>query len=199
MKINHDRTTLIKEVAFPHSSWLFNNKKLLSHAKRPQRTQFSLHRQKAFRGLGQAETTSTYVKRLEKSHFISVSQPEMTVSVNSGTVKLAFPIDYEAEVSVSQRLLEASHHDDLKSAFECIANTFVDVNFIGTVNLKTKKTEIVLHEESAHEVRVEYEEFKTDVTALFLAAHSGNLTLVRKLLVKAFDRVFIYLFFKLIN
>jgi hypothetical protein len=75
----------------------------------------------------------------------------------------------------------------------------VDVNFIGTVNLKTKKTEIMLHEESAHEVRVEYEEFKTDVTALFLAAHSGNLTLVRKLLVRHLTVFLFIYFFKLIN
>ncbi|KAM1480611.1 hypothetical protein ACFX2I_027736 [Malus domestica] len=46
----------------------------------------------------------------------------------------------------------------------------------------SKKIEIVAQNESAHEVRVEYEEFKTQITALFLAAHFGNLVLVRKLL-----------------
>ncbi|KAM1616767.1 hypothetical protein ACFX2K_025843 [Malus domestica] len=55
-------------------------------------------------------------------------------------------------------------------------------NFVGTVCLKSKKTEIVVQGESAHEVHVEYEEFKTQITALFFAAHSGNLVLVRKLL-----------------
>ncbi|KAK9276201.1 hypothetical protein L1049_005732 [Liquidambar formosana] len=108
----------------------------------------------------------------------------MTVFGNSGAGFLAgkqvFPIDYEA--AVSQRLVDAAHANDLKSAFECIEDPFVDVNFIGTVCLKARKTEVVLHEESAHEVRVEYEEFKTEVTALFLAAHTGNLTLLRKLL-----------------
>ncbi|KAF8390612.1 hypothetical protein HHK36_025139 [Tetracentron sinense] len=94
--------------------------------------------------------------------------------------KQVFPVDYEAEVS--QRLVEASHTSDLKSAFECIADPFVDVNFIGTVCLKDRKTEVLLHDESADEVRIEYEEFKTDVTALFLAVHAGNLKLVRKLL-----------------
>lgn len=91
-----------------------------------------------------------------------------------------FPVDWEAEVS--QRLVEASHASDLKSALDCIENPFVDVNFVGTVCLKTRKTEVLLHEESANEVKVEYEDFKTDVTALFLAVHAGNVALVRKLL-----------------
>ncbi|KAH7515526.1 uncharacterized protein LOC107428353 isoform X2 [Ziziphus jujuba] len=108
----------------------------------------------------------------------------MTVFGNSNAGylvgKQVFPVDYEAEVS--QRLVDAAHNNDLKLACEWIADSFVDVNFVGTVSLKAKKTEIVLHGELAHEVRVEYEEFKTEVTALFLAAHSGNLALVRKLL-----------------
>ncbi|XP_065875962.1 uncharacterized protein [Euphorbia lathyris] len=104
----------------------------------------------------------------------------MTVFGNSGTGKQVFPIDYQSEVS--QRLLDASHINDLKSAFECLDDPFVDVNFVGTVSLKAKKTEVLLRDESPHEVRVEYQEFKTDVSALFLAAHTGNLKLVRKLL-----------------
>ncbi|RWR72037.1 ankyrin-3-like protein [Cinnamomum micranthum f. kanehirae] len=108
----------------------------------------------------------------------------MTVFGHSGGGFLAgkqvFPVDCEAEIS--QRLVEASHGGDLRSALECIADPFVDVNFVGAVSLKSRKTEVVLHEESSDEVRVEYEEFKTDVSALFLAAHTGNLALVRKLL-----------------
>ncbi|XP_034914514.1 uncharacterized protein [Populus alba] len=108
----------------------------------------------------------------------------MTVFGNSGAVFLAgkqvFPVDYQAEVS--QKLVDASHNNDLKQALQCLEDPFVDVNFIGTVSLKSKKTEVSLHDESANEVHVEYEEFKTDVSALFLAAHAGNLTLVRKLL-----------------
>ena len=96
-------------------------------------------------------------------------------------MKQVFPVDYEAEVS--QRLVEASHANDLKSAAECIADPLVDVNFIGAVSLKSRKTELVLREEAATEVRFEFEEFRTEVTALFLAAHAGNVTLVRKLLV----------------
>ncbi|KAG2710571.1 hypothetical protein I3760_04G033600 [Carya illinoinensis] len=91
-----------------------------------------------------------------------------------------FPVDYEADVS--QRLLEASLSSDLKSAIECIADPFVDVNFVGAVCFKSRKTELVLHDESPIEVRVDYEEFKTDVTALFLAVHAGNVDLVKKLL-----------------
>ncbi|GKV07930.1 hypothetical protein SLEP1_g19626 [Rubroshorea leprosula] len=90
------------------------------------------------------------------------------------------PVVYEAEVS--QRLLEAALSGDLSSALECIADPFVDVNFVGAVSLKTRKTEVVLREESASEVRVEYEEFKTDVNALFLAAHVGNVSLLKELL-----------------
>ncbi|PON95314.1 Transmembrane protein [Trema orientale] len=94
--------------------------------------------------------------------------------------KQVFPVDYEAEVS--KRLLEASLSGDLKSAIDCIADPFVDVNFVDAVCLKTRKTEVALRDESASEVCVDYEEFKTDVTALFLAVHAGNAGLVRKLL-----------------
>ena len=52
---------------------------------------------------------------------------------------------------------------------------FVDVNFVSAVSLKTRKIEVVLHDESASEVRVKFEEFKTDVTPLFIAVHTGKL------------------------
>lgn len=83
----------------------------------------------------------------------------------------------------SQRLLDALNAGDSELAFRCLFDPFVDVNFVGTVSLRSKKTEIVLRDEEAHQVRVEYEEFKTGVTALFLAAHFGNLRILRKLLV----------------
>ncbi|KAL5760117.1 hypothetical protein ACOSQ2_018955 [Xanthoceras sorbifolium] len=109
----------------------------------------------------------------------------MTVFGSSGSgfragKQQVFPVDYQAEVS--QRLVDASHAGDVSSAFECMDDPFVDVNFIGTVSLRAKRTEVVLHDETPHEVRIHYEEFKTDVTALFLAAHAGNRTLVKKLL-----------------
>ncbi|XP_022990975.1 ankyrin-1 [Cucurbita maxima] len=94
--------------------------------------------------------------------------------------KQVFPLNFEAEVS--QRLIEASHSGDLKSALDCISNPCVDVNFVGAVHLKNRKTELVLSDESASQVRVEYDEFKTDVTALFVAVHTGNVVLVKKLL-----------------
>ncbi|XP_020238382.2 ankyrin-3 [Cajanus cajan] len=103
----------------------------------------------------------------------------MMVLANSVT-KQVFPVDYETEVS--QRLVEASHYGDTETAFECIASPLVDVNFVGTVSFKSKTTEIVLQDESPHRVNSAYEEFKTELTALFLAAHTGNLTLLRKLL-----------------
>ena len=99
--------------------------------------------------------------------------------------KQVFPVDYEAEVS--QRLLEASLSGDLKSALELIADPYIDVNFVGAVCLKSRKTEVIPCDESASQVRVEYNEFKTDVTALFLAVHSGNVSLVKKLLVTLSD------------
>ncbi|KAK6281391.1 hypothetical protein POUND7_015216 [Theobroma cacao] len=108
----------------------------------------------------------------------------MTVHGSSGggfiVRKPVFLVSYEQEVS--QRLVDAFHENDVKLASECLADPFVEVNFTGTVSLKAKKTEILLHEEAAHEVLVDYEEFKTEVTALFLAAHVGNLSLVKKLL-----------------
>lgn len=120
----------------------------------------------------------------------------MTVFGHSGGGFLAgkqvFPVDCEAEVS--QRLLEASHSGDLRSALECITDPFVDVNFIGVVCLKAKRAEVLLRDESAIEVREEYEEFKTEVSALFLAVHAGNVALVRKLLVTWLISRFIFFF-----
>ncbi|CAL0299170.1 unnamed protein product [Lupinus luteus] len=90
------------------------------------------------------------------------------------------PVNYVVEMS--QLLLEASHSGDLISALNCIADPFVDVNFVGVVTLRTRRTELVLFNESPSQVRVEFDEFKSDVTPLFLAVHIGNAKLVRKLL-----------------
>ncbi|XP_022883931.1 uncharacterized protein LOC111400767 [Olea europaea var. sylvestris] len=94
--------------------------------------------------------------------------------------KQVVPVDYEAEVS--QRLLEASLSNDLKSVYECLTDPFVDVNYIGAVCLKIRKMELILREELPSEVCVYWEEFRTDVTALFIAVHNGNVVLARKLL-----------------
>ncbi|KAL9810294.1 hypothetical protein AtNW77_Chr5g0097831 [Arabidopsis thaliana] len=83
------------------------------------------------------------------------------------------PMDYEAEVS--QRLLEAILDGDFKRH---------------RIALKTRRSEVVLRDESPSEVRVEYEEFKTDVTALFLAVNFGNVALVKELLTQSMENWF---------
>ncbi|KAL8471119.1 hypothetical protein ACS0TY_028715 [Phlomoides rotata] len=94
--------------------------------------------------------------------------------------KQVVPVNYEAEVS--QRLLEASVSNDLKSALECLADPFVDVNYVGAVCLKIRKTSILLREELPCEVRVDFDEFRTDATALFVSVTNGNSAFVRTLL-----------------
>ncbi|KAL1828677.1 hypothetical protein ACET3Z_007089 [Daucus carota] len=97
------------------------------------------------------------------------------------SLKQIYPVaDYGAQVS--QRLVDAAHSNHPKVAFDCLNDPFVNVNFIGTVVLRSRKTEIVLHDHSALEVCFEFEEFKTEVTALFLAANAGNAAFLRKLL-----------------
>ncbi|KAK9064731.1 hypothetical protein SSX86_016113 [Deinandra increscens subsp. villosa] len=96
-----------------------------------------------------------------------------------------FPVDYEADVS--QRLIEATSSADLKSAFDCIDDPYVDVNFVGAVSVKIRIAEVHCCDESENVVRFEYKEFKSDVTALFVAVHTGNAALVRKLLSRGAD------------
>ncbi|KAG6396438.1 hypothetical protein SASPL_142588 [Salvia splendens] len=100
-----------------------------------------------------------------------------------GKKRQVFPVTrLRDDEPISQRLIVAAQADDLRLASELVSHPYVNVNFIGTLSLKFRKTEVVLNGESASEVRVEFKEFRTDVTALFLAAHNGNLALVRKLL-----------------
>lgn len=94
-----------------------------------------------------------------------------------------FPVDYEAEVS--QRLLDSlssSSAADLKSVSDCLADPFLDVNFVGAVSLKLRRSVVVPRELFPNDNRVVYEEFKTDATPLFLAVHFGNINLVRQLM-----------------
>ncbi|GJU07538.1 putative ankyrin repeat-containing domain-containing protein [Tanacetum coccineum] len=91
------------------------------------------------------------------------------------------PFDYEADVS--QRLLDATSSNELHSALDCINDPFIDVNFVGAVTLKLRMAEVICCEELPNVVRFEYQEFKSDVTPLFVAVCNGNVTLVRKLLV----------------
>ncbi|KAH7681116.1 26S proteasome regulatory complex subunit PSMD10 protein [Dioscorea alata] len=104
-----------------------------------------------------------------------------SVGGGGGTAgRQVYPVDSEAEAS--QRLVEATHRGDARAVAELLMDTMVDVNYPGTVCLRGRRAEVALREESPDEVRIELEEFRTDVSALFLAAHSGNLPLVRKLL-----------------
>lgn len=93
-----------------------------------------------------------------------------------------FPMTSGEVEAASQRLVEAVFAGDSKLAADLLGDPCVDVDFVGTVSLRSLKTELVPNGESGHRVVSEFEEFRTDVTALFLAAHSGNLVLVRKLL-----------------
>ncbi|XP_073526491.1 uncharacterized protein [Phyllobates terribilis] len=99
--------------------------------------------------------------------------------------KQVYPVDYEAEAS--QKLLDALSSGDLRSAWELVDDQFVDVNFVGAVPLKLRKSELISRDDLPIEVRVEYESFKADVTPLFLAVQLGNSTFVRKLLTMGAD------------
>lgn len=92
-------------------------------------------------------------------------------------VRQVVPVDY-----ASQGLIEAAHRGDLKGVVDSLANPLVDVNYIGTVSLRVKRSEIIQHEEAPDEVKIEYEEFKTDVTALFVASQAGHMDIIRRLL-----------------
>ncbi|KAK1383954.1 ankyrin-3 [Heracleum sosnowskyi] len=104
---------------------------------------------------------------------------------SSGGSKQVVPFDYEAEVS--QRLLESANSNDNVSAFECIADPLVDVNYVAAVWLNVRKAELACRDELPIEIKFEVEKFKMDVTPLFLAVHNGNVALVNKLLSSGAD------------
>ncbi|KAK4741258.1 hypothetical protein SAY87_024846 [Trapa incisa] len=83
---------------------------------------------------------------------------------------------------LSQRLIEAALHGDVERVSEFLGKEVVDVNYIGTVSLRVKCIESLLREEEADELDIGYRDFVTDVTPLFAAAHSGHLSIARKLL-----------------
>eukprot|EP00249_Psilotum_nudum_P021650 c28188_g2_i1 orf=2-247(-) len=68
---------------------------------------------------------------------------------------------------ISQRLIEAALIGNEDAVCEVLSNDLVDVNYIGTVNLRVKFTDSVQREEVADEVIVDYKQFKTDITPLF--------------------------------
>lgn len=98
-------------------------------------------------------------------------------------LRQVLPLDNECAI-VSQKLIEAALRGDTETVSDCLGNSLVDVNYIGTVTLRVKCTETILHEEAHDEVKIEYEEFRTDVTALFVAAHAGHIDITRKLVVR---------------
>lgn len=95
----------------------------------------------------------------------------------------------------SQRLIEAALSGDVEFVTESLKSKTVDVNYIGTVNLRVKCIETVLREEEADEIEIQHRDFVTDVTPLFAAAHSGHVDIARKLLVwTLFDFVLLFNF-----
>eukprot|EP00249_Psilotum_nudum_P021651 c28188_g3_i1 orf=387-2627(-) len=88
---------------------------------------------------------------------------------------------------ISQRLIEAALIGDGDTVCEVLSNDLVDVNYIGTVNLRVKFTDSVQREEVADEVVINYKQFKTDITPLFAAAHSGHANILRRLLTARAD------------
>lgn len=93
----------------------------------------------------------------------------------------------EDEQAVSQKLIEAAFRGDESLVDEVMENVVVDVNFMGTVDLMIKHTNSFQHEEAPDELRVDHVQFKTDVTPLFAAAHSGHADIVKKLLTAGAD------------
>ena len=59
----------------------------------------------------------------------------------------------------------------------------LDVKLIGAVSLRVKCLEVVLREEEAYEVEIQYMDFVTDFAPLFVTAHSGHVSITRELLV----------------
>ncbi|KAK8928486.1 hypothetical protein KSP39_PZI017918 [Platanthera zijinensis] len=98
----------------------------------------------------------------------------------AGWQQQVHPVDYAEETS--HRLLDAAHRGDLAAAMGCLANPAVDVNYAGAVRFTIRRAELVPCAEAASLVRFDCEDLLADVSPLFLAAHSGNLPLLRKLL-----------------
>ncbi|KAG0456521.1 hypothetical protein HPP92_024309 [Vanilla planifolia] len=90
------------------------------------------------------------------------------------------PIDNEVEAS--QGLLEAALRGDLTAVTTFLADPMVDVNYAGVVRFDYRMAELTLQEDFPTAVQFDYEELSIDASALFLASHAGDVSLVRKLL-----------------
>ncbi|KAL9247057.1 hypothetical protein vseg_020528 [Gypsophila vaccaria] len=104
-----------------------------------------------------------------------------TVTVTANT-KQVFPVNYDPDDNVSQRFLDSLASKNLAAASSAVGDPFFDVNYVGAVALKFRRADVTLRDHLPNDVIVYYEEFKTDVTPLFLASHFGHLLLLRRLL-----------------
>ncbi|WOL00909.1 ankyrin repeat domain-containing protein 17-like [Canna indica] len=111
----------------------------------------------------------------------------VAVKAAAGGRQQVHPVTDYAAAEASQRLVEAAQCGDSRAIAECLADPAVDVNYAGAVCLRGRRAVVVLREEATDEVIEEHEELRTDASALFLAAHAGDLALVRKLLEKGAD------------
>ncbi|KAJ7518625.1 hypothetical protein O6H91_20G000900 [Diphasiastrum complanatum] len=91
------------------------------------------------------------------------------------------------EYSVSQGLLEAALSGNESAVSQALLSEHVDVNHKGTISLRFKRTDSIQQEDTPDEVKIEYEEFKTDVTPLFAAAHAGHISIAKRLLIAGAD------------
>ncbi|BBN03698.1 uncharacterized protein MPTK1_2g25620 [Marchantia polymorpha subsp. ruderalis] len=91
------------------------------------------------------------------------------------------------EDRISRQLIEAALSGDEQAVLEALEHELVDVNYRGTVSLRVKYTDSIQREEVADEVKFDYQEFRTDVTPLFAAAHLGHIGITKKLLTVGAD------------
>jgi hypothetical protein len=90
----------------------------------------------------------------------------------------------EEEASPAQKLVEAALRGDLTAIpADASSGSDLDLNGLGMVSLRIRSSELILKEDAPLRVRTEWTEMKTEVTALFVAAHLGHEEIVRRLLV----------------
>lgn len=97
------------------------------------------------------------------------------------------PQTENSEYLHSQNLVNASLDGDETAVQSILSNDEVDINDVGTVNLCIRQLDFVQREELSDELKVEHVLFKTDVTPLFAAAHSGRVNIVKNLLTAGAD------------
>ncbi|KAJ3706216.1 hypothetical protein LUZ61_009921 [Rhynchospora tenuis] len=89
----------------------------------------------------------------------------------------------DEEASPSQNLVEAALRGDLEAIPADVASrSYSDLNGLGMVCLRIRSSEVILKEDAPLRVRTEWTVLKTEVTALFAAAHAGHKEVVRRLL-----------------